>query len=498
MNHVYNILDTLKDTLRADESVNTVTFGQLSDIDLDKTTIFPLSHIILGNTVHKENTLEFNFQILMADVVDINKDENEFDDFYGNDNLQDVLNTQFEVGNRLISLMQRGNLFRNFYQITSQPVLSPFMERFSNVLAGYELDVTIEVKNGFKLCEDSSSVSSSGSSGSSGSGGSGGSGGNPTQNLPPNIALRDGDTYDLPLNTGYSLNIKTFNTVDSYSIVTTIEGLQISAAGVLFGTVTGVNRVDTVTITATNAYGSDSVTLNFNITDEVIEEDPKNADANNNFTGNPSAENSDSVGIFAEVPSEFEGNNIPYAVKEVGKRFFVRIGVPYLFQLSIENNGSVGDRVTYVSNVFSDIKFFPAMNRFYGVPTGSPRTESVEVTVENSVGSNSTNFDFELITNEGIDTFFAPYNLRATEIDRDLPDKGFFLRFNRREYSGVVKGIEVYKNGGLLYSTTNIIDGYSMSTELLQFHFGTNTWKIRMFNDLGEFTDFSEEITVIV
>lgn len=152
MKHVYDILDTLKNTLREDKSVNTVTFGQLSDVDLDKTTIFPLSHIILGNTVHKKNVLEFNIKILMADVVDVSKLENEFDDFYGNDNLQDVLNTQFEVGNRLVSLMQRGKLFNNYYQVTTQPTLNPFIERFSNVLAGYELDVTIEMKNGISIC----------------------------------------------------------------------------------------------------------------------------------------------------------------------------------------------------------------------------------------------------------------------------------------------------------------------------------------------------------
>lgn len=152
MNHVYDILDTLKDTLREDASVNTVTFGQLSDIDLDKTTIFPLSHIILGDARHNGNMIEFDITVLMADVVDINKEENEFDNFYGNDNLQDILNTQFEVGNRLISLMQRGSLFNTQYQITSTPSLKPFIERFSNVLAGYELITTIEVKNNFKLC----------------------------------------------------------------------------------------------------------------------------------------------------------------------------------------------------------------------------------------------------------------------------------------------------------------------------------------------------------
>jgi hypothetical protein len=152
MNHVYDILDTLKTTLRGTQGVNTVTFGQLSDIDLDKTTIYPLSHIVLDSTRHLGNTLSFDIKILMADIVDVNKSEADFDDFYGNDNLQDVLNTQFEVGNRLVTLLRRGDLFANHYQVTSDATLTPFIERFSNVLAGYELDVTIEMKNDISIC----------------------------------------------------------------------------------------------------------------------------------------------------------------------------------------------------------------------------------------------------------------------------------------------------------------------------------------------------------
>ena len=152
MNHVYDILDTLKTTLRGTRGVNTVTFGQLSDIDLDKTTIYPLSHIVLDSTRHSGNTLSFDIKILMADIVDVNKSEADFDDFYGNDNLQDVLNTQFEVGNRLVTLLKRGDLFANLYRVTSDATLTPFIERFSNVLAGYELEVTIEMKNGISIC----------------------------------------------------------------------------------------------------------------------------------------------------------------------------------------------------------------------------------------------------------------------------------------------------------------------------------------------------------
>jgi hypothetical protein len=152
MNHIYRILDTLKETLRNTVGVNTVTFGDVSDVDLDKTTIFPLSHIVLGDARHLKNIIEFDIKVIMADLVDVNNKQTEGDDFYGNNNLQDALNTQFEVGNRLVSLMMRGDLFKDYYQVTTTPTLTPFIDRFSNVLAGYELNVTIQVKNGISIC----------------------------------------------------------------------------------------------------------------------------------------------------------------------------------------------------------------------------------------------------------------------------------------------------------------------------------------------------------
>ena len=45
----YLITQTIKDQLLLDENVNTVTTGDLTEIDLSKQTIFPLSHIIINS-----------------------------------------------------------------------------------------------------------------------------------------------------------------------------------------------------------------------------------------------------------------------------------------------------------------------------------------------------------------------------------------------------------------------------------------------------------------
>jgi hypothetical protein len=53
----YLLTDTIKDTLLSDVNVNTVTTGDLTEVDLSKQTIFPLSHMIVNNVTSSENTL---------------------------------------------------------------------------------------------------------------------------------------------------------------------------------------------------------------------------------------------------------------------------------------------------------------------------------------------------------------------------------------------------------------------------------------------------------
>jgi hypothetical protein len=96
----YQITDTIKTNLLADQNVNTVTTGDIFDIDLSKQTIFPLSHIIVNNVTIQEQVLNFNISVMCMDIVDESKDE-VIDIFRGNNNEQDILNTQLAVASSL-------------------------------------------------------------------------------------------------------------------------------------------------------------------------------------------------------------------------------------------------------------------------------------------------------------------------------------------------------------------------------------------------------------
>ena len=100
----YQLTDTIKDNLLNDINVNTVTTGDITDIDLSKQTIFPLSHIMINSVTTQEQVLSFNITVMSMDIVDVNK-EATTDIFTDNNNEQDVLNSQLAVLNRLISLL---------------------------------------------------------------------------------------------------------------------------------------------------------------------------------------------------------------------------------------------------------------------------------------------------------------------------------------------------------------------------------------------------------
>jgi hypothetical protein len=147
----YLLTDTIKDTLLTDVNVNTVTTGDLTEVDLSKQTIFPLSHMIVNNVTSSENVLTFNISILSMDIVDQSK-ERETDIFVGNDNEQDVLNTQLSVVNKLIQKLRIGQLYREKYQVLGDESIEPFRDRFENQVAGWAATFDVIIENDINVC----------------------------------------------------------------------------------------------------------------------------------------------------------------------------------------------------------------------------------------------------------------------------------------------------------------------------------------------------------
>ena len=153
----YKTLDNIKNELLLDPNVNTVTSGDLTEVDLNKITIFPLSHIIVNNASLQGNVIVFNLSILAMDIVWQNKDQLDgsmnFDEtFNGLDNEHDVMNTQLSVLNKLNEVLRRGSLNTDLFQLEGQPTCEPFFDRFENKIAGWTMTTSIVVANDFSKC----------------------------------------------------------------------------------------------------------------------------------------------------------------------------------------------------------------------------------------------------------------------------------------------------------------------------------------------------------
>jgi hypothetical protein len=152
MTQVYDLLDKIKDELRANNHVNTVSFGDITQINLDKTDIFPITHLNISNVVINERFMTITLQVLCSDILDYNKEDYGTDVFYGNDNLQDILNTQLQVVNLIYSKLKRGSLRVAGLQVDEDISCQPFKERFENELAGWEAEINIKMSNNISAC----------------------------------------------------------------------------------------------------------------------------------------------------------------------------------------------------------------------------------------------------------------------------------------------------------------------------------------------------------
>jgi len=147
----YQLTETIKDQLLADVNINTVTTGDLYDVNLNKQDIFPLAHIIVNNVIQQEQTLNFNISILAMDIVDQSKSPTE-DRFIGNNNEQDILNTQLSVLNKVIQVLRMGTLYTDKYQLEGDVICEPFYDRWENQVCGWTATMDIMIYNDINIC----------------------------------------------------------------------------------------------------------------------------------------------------------------------------------------------------------------------------------------------------------------------------------------------------------------------------------------------------------
>ncbi len=147
----YQLTETIKEQLLTDVNINTVSTGDITDVNLNKQDIFPLGHIIVNSVVAEEQVLRFSITVIAADIVD-QSNELTLDRFTGNNNEQDILNTQLAVLNKLIQVLRKGQLYIDKYQLEGNPTCEPFYDRFENMLAGWSCTMDVLIHNDITIC----------------------------------------------------------------------------------------------------------------------------------------------------------------------------------------------------------------------------------------------------------------------------------------------------------------------------------------------------------
>jgi len=152
MNGLYRLLDGVKTHFSENSVTNTVSYGDDSKLDLNKTTIFPLAHFDVNNVEIQENGIVFTIYIVCLGIIDQDWQEETQDEFYNGDNEQDVMNEQLFVMVGLVESLRRGKLFKSGLRLYSQPTTQPVNAFDDSQIGGWASEIQIILPKDYSIC----------------------------------------------------------------------------------------------------------------------------------------------------------------------------------------------------------------------------------------------------------------------------------------------------------------------------------------------------------
>ena len=148
MKSLLNLTNAIKDELTNNKLINSVTFGNIDEVELLKQDIYPLAHVGISTGTIGDSTSDIEVSILFLDIVDVSDDnEAEF-----NDSEMYRLNSMLAAATKTTQELKRGNLYEQGYQVEDDAEIEFFSDRFEDKLAGVGLDLTVTIQNNVDLC----------------------------------------------------------------------------------------------------------------------------------------------------------------------------------------------------------------------------------------------------------------------------------------------------------------------------------------------------------
>ena len=140
-----DVVNKIKEYFENSELVARVENEDLDDFDLKKSTVYPLALFYVQDVPLNSPVNTFTIQLLVMDILDINKET-------GQDNRDYIWNQTLAIINNFQQQLRRGDLFVEQVQITGDVTAEPFTDRFDNGLAGWGVQISIQVPNTMTIC----------------------------------------------------------------------------------------------------------------------------------------------------------------------------------------------------------------------------------------------------------------------------------------------------------------------------------------------------------
>lgn len=164
-NYSYNVLINRLEAFAAGHLlIKRFTHGQIDLADMDQDEQYPFMHVVPNNIKPVDGGMQFDFQIIFADIPRDKETKAEYQ--------REVISDCVRLAQDLIAEVKNGlALFGFDVQLVTPPVIEPFMEEYKNTLTGVTFSLQLEVPWDWSACDIPAVWAVGGSStGGSGSG----------------------------------------------------------------------------------------------------------------------------------------------------------------------------------------------------------------------------------------------------------------------------------------------------------------------------------------
>lgn len=146
-NYSYNVLINRLEAFAAGHLlIKRFTHGQIDLADMDQDEQYPFMHVVPNNIKPVDGGMQFDFQIIFADIPRDKEVKAEYQ--------REVISDCVRLAQDLIAEVKNGlALFGFDVQLVTPPVIEPFMEEYKNTLTGVTFSLQLEVPWDWSACD---------------------------------------------------------------------------------------------------------------------------------------------------------------------------------------------------------------------------------------------------------------------------------------------------------------------------------------------------------